>query len=104
MARSASVDWDEFASRNPDLLTWKNGILTRYYNQATLTIRSGPRGLPLPRQTRLSFWRQRKTAAFAYLCLYPVLQTLDRFCCALKRFAAARGKSQLYTTGQTVTL
>jgi hypothetical protein len=63
MARSASVDWDEFASRNPDLLTWKNGILTRYYNQATLTIRSGPRGLPLPRQTRLSFWRQRKTAS-----------------------------------------
>jgi hypothetical protein len=36
MARSASVDWDEFASRNPDLLTWKNGILTRYYNQDTL--------------------------------------------------------------------
>jgi hypothetical protein len=36
MARSASADWDEFASRNPDLLTWKNGILTRYYNQDTL--------------------------------------------------------------------
>jgi hypothetical protein len=34
--------------------------------------------------------------AFAYLSRFPVLQALDRFCTALKRFAAARGKSQLY--------
>ena len=36
MARSESTDWEEFARRNPDLLTWKNGILNRYYREATL--------------------------------------------------------------------
>ncbi|MFZ0278294.1 MAG: hypothetical protein WA254_09170 [Candidatus Sulfotelmatobacter sp.] len=34
--------------------------------------------------------------AFAYLCEYPVLQALEKFASALKRFAAARGKTQLY--------
>lgn len=34
--------------------------------------------------------------AFAYLSECPVLQALDRFSSALKRYAAARGKSQLY--------
>jgi hypothetical protein len=29
-------DWDEFARANLDLFTWKDGILTRYYHQATL--------------------------------------------------------------------
>ena len=36
MARSASRDWDEFAAQNPDLLVWKNGILSHYYHEATL--------------------------------------------------------------------
>jgi CDP-diacylglycerol--glycerol-3-phosphate 3-phosphatidyltransferase len=36
MARSGGEDWDEFAARNADLLTWKNGILSRYYHEATL--------------------------------------------------------------------
>jgi hypothetical protein len=36
MARSAAVDWDRFASANPDLLARRNGILTRYYHEATL--------------------------------------------------------------------
>lgn len=39
--------------------------------------------------------------AFAYLSRYPVLQALDRFACALKRFAAARGKTRLYN--ETIT-
>ncbi len=39
--------------------------------------------------------------AFAYLAEYPVLQALDRFAAALKRYAAARGKSQLYN--ETIT-
>jgi hypothetical protein len=39
--------------------------------------------------------------AFAYLSRYPVLEALERFATALKRFAAARGKSQLYS--ETVT-
>jgi hypothetical protein len=34
--------------------------------------------------------------AFAYLCEYPVLQALKNFASALKRFATARGKTQLY--------
>ena len=33
---SAHNDWDEFARRHPDLLIWNNGILTRYYQEATL--------------------------------------------------------------------
>ena len=40
MARSSAAsghnDWDEFTRRNPDLLVWKNGILSRYYQEATL--------------------------------------------------------------------
>jgi hypothetical protein len=36
MARCGTFDWEEFASRNADLLTWKNGILSRYYQEATL--------------------------------------------------------------------
>jgi hypothetical protein len=39
--------------------------------------------------------------AFAYLCQYPVLQALEKFANALKRFAAARGKTQLYN--ETIT-
>ena len=31
-----SNDWNDFARRNPDLFVWKNGILTRYYTEATL--------------------------------------------------------------------
>jgi hypothetical protein len=34
--------------------------------------------------------------AFAYLSAYPVLQALEKFSGALKRFAEAHGKSQLY--------
>ncbi|MGA8500958.1 MAG: hypothetical protein WB683_05375 [Candidatus Sulfotelmatobacter sp.] len=39
--------------------------------------------------------------AFAYLCEYPVLPALEKFAGALQRFAAARGKSQLYN--ETIT-
>lgn len=35
-ARTADGGWDEFASHNSDLLTWKPGILTQYYEEATL--------------------------------------------------------------------
>ena len=36
LVRSGGVDWDEFARRNADLLAWKDGILTRYYEEGTL--------------------------------------------------------------------
>jgi hypothetical protein len=39
--------------------------------------------------------------AFAYVCEYPVLQALEKFASALKRFAATRGKTQLYN--ETIT-
>jgi len=39
--------------------------------------------------------------AFAYLYEYPVLRALEKFASALKRFAAARGKPQLYN--ETIT-
>jgi hypothetical protein len=36
MARGGSREWEEFARENSDLLVWKGGILTRYYEAATL--------------------------------------------------------------------
>lgn len=36
MARGPATTWEEFASHNPDLLVWKDGILGRYYQPATL--------------------------------------------------------------------
>lgn len=36
MARCDAVEWEDFACRNPDLLIWKDGILTRYYRESTL--------------------------------------------------------------------
>ena len=36
MARSQIADWDEFARANPDLFTWKNGILARDHREETL--------------------------------------------------------------------
>jgi hypothetical protein len=36
MAGCESTTWEEFARRNPDLLVWKDGVLTRYYREATL--------------------------------------------------------------------
>jgi hypothetical protein len=36
MARFPSRVWEEFARQNPDLLTWKDGILGRYYREGTL--------------------------------------------------------------------
>lgn len=38
MARAGKKQsWDEFARNNPDLLAWKDGILSRYYRPETLT-------------------------------------------------------------------
>jgi hypothetical protein len=38
IARSGAElpEWNHFAEKNPDLLVWKDGILTRYYEDATL--------------------------------------------------------------------
>ena len=36
IARFETTRWEEFASRNPDLMIWKNGILSRYYTETTL--------------------------------------------------------------------
>ena len=36
IARCAATDWEDFARRNADLLVWKDGILTHYYDDATL--------------------------------------------------------------------
>lgn len=34
--------------------------------------------------------------AYAYLCEYPLFVAVEKFSAALKRYAAARGKSELY--------
>jgi hypothetical protein len=36
MARTPFSSWEEFAGSNPDLLTWKPGVLGRYYKEETL--------------------------------------------------------------------
>jgi hypothetical protein len=36
MARCAVADWEAFSLQNPDLLIWKDGVLSRYYDEATL--------------------------------------------------------------------
>ena len=36
MVRAGGADWEEFASQNPELLVWKDGILNRYYHEVTL--------------------------------------------------------------------
>jgi hypothetical protein len=36
MACCQREDWEAFARQNPDLLVWKNGILSRYYREDTL--------------------------------------------------------------------
>jgi hypothetical protein len=36
MVRTNAAGWDDFTRANPDLLIWKNSILSRYYHQATL--------------------------------------------------------------------
>jgi|SRR5712692_1338390 hypothetical protein len=36
MSLSAGEEWEEFSHRNADLLIWKDGILGRYYREATL--------------------------------------------------------------------
>jgi hypothetical protein len=36
IARGSAANWEEFASKNPDLLVWRDGILERYYKADTL--------------------------------------------------------------------
>ncbi len=36
IARGSFTNWDEFALNNPDLLTGKGGILSRYYSEVIL--------------------------------------------------------------------
>jgi hypothetical protein len=36
MARTPSTNWEDFVRENFDLLTWKDGILSRYYCEETL--------------------------------------------------------------------
>jgi hypothetical protein len=36
MARTQPQSWPEFASANPDLLSWKDNVLKKYYRDETL--------------------------------------------------------------------
>lgn len=36
IARSQTPSWEEFIEQNPDLLVWKDGILSQYYREETL--------------------------------------------------------------------
>jgi hypothetical protein len=43
-----SFTWDEFAGRNPDLLSWKPSVLDRYYHPDTLKSERARRTFVLP--------------------------------------------------------
>src|SRR5258706_7485657 len=49
MAGCEGADWEEFARQNPDLLVWKEGILSRYYREHTFEIRFGAKSVRAPR-------------------------------------------------------
>ena len=36
MVRAEGMAWEEFVRLNPDLLVWRDGILSRYYREGTL--------------------------------------------------------------------
>src|SRR6266478_4149650 len=40
--------WEQFATENPDLLTWKDGVLKRYYAEETLQSDLAKRVFVLP--------------------------------------------------------
>jgi N-formylglutamate deformylase len=48
MARCDGAAWVEFARLNPDLMIWKNGVLGRYYREATLKSELARRIFVLP--------------------------------------------------------
>lgn len=43
-----SLDWENFASANPDLLTWRPSVLDRYYTPETLESDLARRAFVLP--------------------------------------------------------
>ena len=52
-APEAGESWEEFAARNPDLMTWKPSILAGYYREETLSSDLARRVFLLPdRQSR----------------------------------------------------
>ena len=44
----AGESWEEFEARNPDLLTWKPSVLSRYYREETLASELAKRVFVLP--------------------------------------------------------
>ena len=36
MVRTESATWEQFVCRNRDVLTWKDGVLQKYYHEGTL--------------------------------------------------------------------
>lgn len=44
----AGETWEEFAARNPDLLTWKPSVLDRYYREETLASELAKRVFVMP--------------------------------------------------------
>jgi hypothetical protein len=50
MAGCSGSGWDDFASANPDLLAWKNGVLDRYYDKTALDSDLARQVFVLPRR------------------------------------------------------
>jgi hypothetical protein len=48
MAAHECEGWENFAAQNPDLLSWNEGILRRYYREGTLTSELARRAFVLP--------------------------------------------------------
>ncbi len=45
---ATALTWEQFASENPDLLTWKDSVLKRYYTNETLQSNLAKRIFVLP--------------------------------------------------------
>jgi len=48
MEWSENKGWEDFVRKNPDLLVWKDGVLSRYYHAATLKSEIARRVFILP--------------------------------------------------------
>ena len=49
MEKNGAIDFETFATENPDLLEWKPSVLDRYYDQATLDSALARRTFLMPR-------------------------------------------------------
>ncbi len=81
MARSEGTEWEEFSRQNPDLLTWKDGILNRYYRETTLKSELARREL----RAATNFMPQNYVPIFIFMAVIGVLLPITLLAAKLVR-------------------